>query len=1203
MARLSGVCDLHLKDNEYPMTAMQQEQEDRRPKRRRRLGWVFLNFCFVGCLALVAVAGASLFYLLTRGENLDFLRARIEKTLNERAGGAFTVRLASADISVRDGSGAALYLGGLEVEGEGEGRRFFLLGERIAVTPNWFSLLSGPMEIRSVSVDGAKVVLEAGDKAPLRKDKNFFDGEIPISRIAKQRLGSFESLNALPVRDLSLFDDVLGRAGFDIEGSDGSGEPEILQLAGSGLERAGEWLDKLYLLGLGRVEFRNVDVELVDKARNPVRAIAITSFGLRADNNRQEGARQRIEIATRQRGEEGVGFTFTHIKNKSGTKRAFLFEMSNFIARNFIERLNDPDYPVDVSVPFSLQGQAVVGNDGMIEKFTMSAYAGSGSVTTGPKSTFQVTSGALNLSLNRRDRSLTIEPSPFVFGKNRMTAEGEIKFPVRLFGPYFFELAAMDSYFDSPDANSPPVVVERTIARGALQPKQRLISVSDFELKAGDVNFAGAASFGFDGPTPSMALAAEASPMPVAVLKQLWPIFIAPSARGWALENVHEGVIAESRVDSSIPVGVLGRLRKGAYLAPGDLELDFSIIGASFDTFGNFPRIDNALVHGKVSGVSFTADLSDGRAHSAYGRIVEMKKGRFHVADSRFPGPIAEIDFELGGSAQDIGEIAERKPVNALTYAGIGPEGLEGKVLANVAISLPLQNDIKAEDVQWRADLDLENFTSPAPIDNRKIEKANARIMLLPHLIKVNGKGLIDGVAADLNLIRPLDGKGETGSFDVKAELGDEDRKKLGIGLEEYLKGPVAVAIKQTDAQQARGDLYEMDLSRAEIRLDFLGWHKAQGIPATALMRLSTDEKGTKVRDFILTGDGFHAEGDVDLTTGGEVESLVLRKFALRASDDVRVEAKLRAEKIYEIKIEGSSFDARSLIRQLTETPNGDEEGESYRYKIAASLATVTGYLGEVIDNFALNVSLRGSVPLLLMVEGYTKGAKKPFSITYGSQDNRGDVLAAGGSNGGALARFGNIYYRAFGGDFRLDGVRPPGAKAMTGNFKMVNFHLVEEPALRGLSVSRDNAGRLSTKFDILDVDFVEEEQRLTTTKGLLSGDNIGGTYEGVLNRRTKEIDFTGTYVPAYVLNNFFTKIPILGPALGNGQREGVIGVTFKVEGTLGAPQVTVNPLSALAPGFLRQLFKFRKTQGQGTPSQGAGETGILQNTGGNRTN
>ena len=61
--------------------------------------------------------------------------------------------------------------------------------------------------------------------------------------------------------------------------------------------------------------------------------------------------------------------------------------------------------------------------------------------------------------------------------------------------------------------------------------------------------------------------------------------------------------------------------------------------------------------------------------------------------------------------------------------------------------------------------------------------------------------------------------------------------------------------------------------------------------------------------------------------------------------------------------------------------------------------------------------------------------------------------------------------------------------------------------------------------------------------------------------------------MPAYGLNNVFAQVPLFGPILGGGQNEGLFAVNFRISGLASSPTLTVNPLSAVAPGFLRKLF------------------------------
>jgi hypothetical protein len=51
------------------------------------------------------------------------------------------------------------------------------------------------------------------------------------------------------------------------------------------------------------------------------------------------------------------------------------------------------------------------------------------------------------------------------------------------------------------------------------------------------------------------------------------------------------------------------------------------------------------------------------------------------------------------------------------------------------------------------------------------------------------------------------------------------------------------------------------------------------------------------------------------------------------------------------------------------------------------------------------------------------------------------------------------------------------------------------------------------------------------------------------------------------------TKIPLVGVLLSGGQNDGVFGVSYRVHGPMSGPTLTVNPLSAIAPGILRRIL------------------------------
>ena len=70
--------------------------------------------------------------------------------------------------------------------------------------------------------------------------------------------------------------------------------------------------------------------------------------------------------------------------------------------------------------------------------------------------------------------------------------------------------------------------------------------------------------------------------------------------------------------------------------------------------------------------------------------------------------------------------------------------------------------------------------------------------------------------------------------------------------------------------------------------------------------------------------------------------------------------------------------------------------------------------------------------------------------------------------------------------------------------------------------------------------------------------------------------------MPLFGVNNLFSQLPVLGPLLGGGRHEGLLGLSYRITGSASDPVLNVNPLSVLAPGFLRQIFGAFEASAQG---------------------
>jgi len=86
-------------------------------------------------------------------------------------------------------------------------------------------------------------------------------------------------------------------------------------------------------------------------------------------------------------------------------------------------------------------------------------------------------------------------------------------------------------------------------------------------------------------------------------------------------------------------------------------------------------------------------------------------------------------------------------------------------------------------------------------------------------------------------------------------------------------------------------------------------------------------------------------------------------------------------------------------------------------------------------------------------------------------------------------------------------------------------------------------------------------------------GTSLGINFSGDLNLATNTVGADGTLVPAYIINSLLGNIPVIGDILTGGEGGGIVAANFSVEGPMRDPEVSVNPISILTPGFLRNLF------------------------------
>jgi hypothetical protein len=485
----------------------------------------------------------------------------------------------------------------------------------------------------------------------------------------------------------------------------------------------------------------------------------------------------------------------------------------------------------------------------------------------------------------------------------------------------------------------------------------------------------------------------------------------------------------------------------------------------------------------------------------------------------------------------------------------------------------------------WKAHIDLSNVDLAPPVSGRKIANLSGVLDVDPQAARLVGKAAIDGVPAEVSLVEPV---GEDSPVKrervIKASLNNEQREKLVPGLSDMIDGTIGLELTRLD-ETRQGVM--LDLSKAALSVPWIGWTKGSGIRAKAQFEVSGEEGSqTDIRNFVLDGDGFGVRGSLSLADGN-LTSADLSQVQLSPADNFDVSIK-RTKAVYDISIGGSSADLRPIITKLRS--GGAEQGSAFGGRgkdsggatLRAKLERAIGFNDESLSNVSLLFSVRDGKILSADLSAATDSGQAVVS-----QMARGDTVSITSGDAGAVVRFANLYSNMRGGLLNLR-LKARGSDWL-GSVDIRSFSLVNESRLQSLvstPVGRDgetlnsavkkNIDVSSAKFQRGFASLMYKDDALSIENGVVRGEQIGATFQGMLRDAAGNMEMTGTFMPAYGLNRLFGELPLIGAILGNGNDRGLLGITFKLQGPFEKPRLSINPLSLIAPGVFRQIFEFQ---------------------------
>ncbi len=702
------------------------------------------------------------------------------------------------------------------------------------------------------------------------------------------------------------------------------------------------------------------------------------------------------------------------------------------------------------------------------------------------------------------------------------------------------------------------------------------------------------------GGTASVTASVTARGVPLDDLRHYWPKPMAVGARGWVTENVTTGVATEASASAELTLPLANPA--AAELTRFRAELRGE--NASVRYFHHLPPATGVAMEAVADGKTFAIQTKGGRVGE-----IEVGDGAVLIDGLDVGKETIDIRVPVSGGVRPILTLLDTPPLSYPSKLELDPKRTQGTAEAMLHFAFPLLADLTFDHIALDVAGKMRGVGVEKVAAGMNATDGTLSLALDLKSMAIKGTTKLDGIPVNVDWKESFEsqGTGPRTRIAVKGMVDANDLRSHGIDLEERVIGPMGADILFTvDRRHKLALTAAMNLEKTRLSIAELGWEKPPGQPGTGKLTLEFDkDRPTRISGLTVDAGGLKAQANLELADGGRrvarvvVPSLKVGQTDLRA--DVTVRPKNGSTPVgYAGTISGDSLYARKLMGkgEPGEPPPPPEPPDVKKNPLDLDLKfnSVVFGDGRRLRQVAGTVRRDANAWTLLDITarsgtGATRsGNGGAVSLSYkAGAKGLYDVAIRADDLGAALSAM-DINDRVRGGQLAITGrtTEPRADSAIEGHAEILNYSLIDVPVLARLlnAISPSGFAELleggkGVNFGRMVASFRKKGPALTLVDLRTTGSALGLTLEGDVDLDRETANLRGTIVPIYGLNRLVGQIPLLGDLLSGGEGQGIFSATWRVRGRLSDPDVTVNPLAILAPGFLRNLFFL----GEGEPA------------------
>jgi hypothetical protein len=1080
--------------------------------------------------ALFIVGGLALASLLARGPlRLVGMHDQIQTSLQERVGDRYAIVLGPTYL-MHDSWGVGLGFKGFTVR-DAAGRTVLSAPSgKLGLDPFAAALLD--VRVRRLELDGLDLRLRVAADGALSLAVASDSGATPIP---------------LP--------------GATSPGGSAPGLAAVVRAAAEAMAGATQALDRLTLAN-GHFEIENDATQ---------RSVVYKDFAVTFDHS---GSRAHATISA-----TGPAGPWTIMAQALDGDAPTLSIQARDLSLADLQAFDEKPPPLTAEGPIAIKLDAELAPDSALRAFSGQFTVGAGRVRiNNPDAVpFFIDEASGAVAWDEGARRFRIDRLQVLAGLTHVEMQGWMATPTDTEEVWTTHLEARDAQFSPERPGADPVPVESMVADARFLETTSRFILDRLTARGPTVDVAVQAETAPDGDGSSLKLNIDVGPSATADLIRLWPQFINPDVREWCAQNLHGGRLQGS-LKSNWTAADLDAMAHKRGLPRDSLHGEFTTHDVGVDLLPGLPIMMTDEGTGSFTGHEFTVSGNHATMALSPSRRVQANDLAFTVPDIT-PRPIVDASSRahMTGTADSLADLLMREPLRRQAGLTLDPATIKGQAEGDLVLALKLGKTARPEDTQFHAGGALDNLQIEKFLADEKLESATATFEADRDSLKIAGDGQVLGTPTHVEVARA---PGEEGSATITFALDAAGRARRGINFGSWLTGSLPIKLK-APLTRASAEV-EIDLTPAGVENPVPGLSKPAGKPGKATFLVKPSSEGASLSNIAIELGVPMFRGSAQMDPAGAIESATITQARIAAGDDFKVDV-VNSESSLKVSARGASLDARAFVKSILE---GGSSGQSATkdFDLDARIASVMGSNKQAITNMELTASRRGGETRLGNLRGRIGGGA--VAATGSGGETRISTTDAG-----ALLRFANLYSHLEGGDLNLL-LRSRG-EVSAGEATLTDFVLRDEPAFRQLvsaAPQRTSEGGAVTvdaarvRFEKMTASFERTPGKLTILDGVIYNPSIGLTTQGGIDFEHNQIDVSGSFVPAYTVNTMLTKIPLVGLLLSGGENGGVFGINYRVHGSMSDPTVSVNPLSAIAPGIFHRILSAI----DGTTSRGA---------------